>query len=792
MSLVLSVHSNQLLILSTISILLAWCSADISNLGFEPERRAEVFGLRAEAPEHSFLSYDEQGVCSVEPDVAIKIVIYGINLDQVEAMLFTSSNCSDPIRTVNAGEFLVDFENKAIFTLSLPPLADKEHGRYKVCVQQKNVELTKNMRPLDDPRTFFTTESPPKHHYLPVPIQVSVVAVLFVLSALFSGLTLGLMSLTPMELELVQKSGSPSEQRHASKILPIRRKGNLLLCSLLIGNVIVNSGISILFDDLMSGLLALLVSTIGIVIFGEIIPQSICVKKGLAVGAYTIFLTQFFIFFTFPVAWPISKILDYLLGDEYVSYDRKRLMELIKLSVRDKVGLADELKIAVGAMEISDKVVEDAMTKISDVFMIPDTTVLDTKTVAEILRMGYTRIPVYADGDKNNITDILFVKDLALIDPDDNFTVKTVCGYHRHPVKFVDASCPLPALLEEFKKGDSHMAIVRQLGPDRGTDPRYDLVGVITLEDIVEEILQSEIVDEFDVVTDNVTHRKRTHFQSRDVSKLFEKDIQETMVSMQLQMATVQWLVANEAAFSETLIDRTVLLRLIRNNVRRVDLSTLMALSCDNGVPTVPRTAKLYTKGELTDIFTLILEGRAVVVIGQGEMKFEAGPWHIFGVEVLNKLVANVNSLARSTSAGDGMEMSKIRRPDLAFVPDYSVIVKEDCTFLEVSSTTYINAYRATLMQREIGHRDTIDSTADGDEHYSPIPESLLKSSCFENSEANSSPTFDSDHSPKNANQSLTTSLKHPAVNNFSTQSRKDLKSIEDSGKASLESFELC
>lgn len=45
-----------------------------------------------------------------------------------------------------------------------------------------------------------------------------------------------------------------------------------------------------------------------------------------------------------------------------------------------------------------------------DVFMIPDTTVLNTKTVAEIVRMGYTRIPIYSDGDKNNVTDILFVK----------------------------------------------------------------------------------------------------------------------------------------------------------------------------------------------------------------------------------------------------------------------------------------------------------------------------------------------------------------------------------------------
>ncbi|TMS39040.1 hypothetical protein L596_005632 [Steinernema carpocapsae] len=495
------------------------------------------------------------------------------------------------------------------------------------------------------------------------------------------------------------RSCSENEQKYAAVILPIRKKGNLLLCSLLLGNVIVNSAISILFGDLTSGLFALFVSSAGIVIFGEIIPQSICVKKGLAVGAYTIGITKFFIFFTLPIAWPISKLLDCLLGDEYAGYDRKRLMELIKLNTVNEDGqLAEEWKIAVGAMELYDKVGKDVMTKIEDVFMLPNNTVLNAKTVAEIVRTGYTRIPVYMPGDKNTITDILFVKDLALLDPDDNFTVKTVCGYHQHPVKFVLEDTPLKVMLEEFKRGDCHMAIVK-----RPNGESFDLVGIVTLEDIVEEILQAEIVDEFDVVTDNVnrTRRKTVH---RDLTKFFEKEVNDAQVSMQIQMVTVQWLVANEPAFGELYIDRNVLERLVRTNCKRVDISALKAIT-GKDVTVIPKSAKLFNKGEISHRFILILEGRALVTIGAGEMKFEAGPWHAFGSEVLRKITKTCKTLTRSMSVADGNDLSN-KRPDLAFTPDYSVVIKDDCTYFEVSASSYVNAHRASLMQREIGKGD--------------------------------------------------------------------------------------
>ena len=137
------------------------------------------------------------------------------------------------------------------------------------------------------------------------------------------------------------------------------------------------------------------------------------------------------------------------------------------------------------------------MIAIEDVYMLDINTVINREITEDIYTNGYSRIPIY-DGDKSNITGVLMAKDLILFNPDrDQMTIKQLSSVLREAVQ-IDHSSNCLRVLSYFKEGGSHLAIVTKVETDERRDPYLKKIGLITLEDIIEEILGAEIVDEFE------------------------------------------------------------------------------------------------------------------------------------------------------------------------------------------------------------------------------------------------------------------------------------------------------
>lgn len=374
-------------------------------------------------------------------------------------------------------------------------------------------------------------------------------AFLVMLSGLFSGLNLGLMSFTPDDLTIVIKgSEDKAAVKNAKRILPVRQRGNLLLCTLLLGNTLVNAMIAILLADLASGLVGGLVTTGLIVVFGEIIPQSVCSRHALAIGARSIPIVWVFLLVCFPIAYPIACLLDCLLGREVGAlYTRRELGELIKLNVSDperqkQTGItSSDGRLLSGAIQYKDKRIEELMTPIEHVFSLSMDHKLDKDTYIEMLQRGHTRIPVYEDDERRKFVTLLYCKDLLGVGFEREIVVRDVVkAFDDQRCEFVPSSTTAGAAFEKCMKQHKHLLLVTKdvrsagcgakpsdaemegdgeagadrflrLDPGGPEEPRVfpmeDVVGIVTMEDIIEEIIQAEIVGEGDEFVSN-THSR--------------------------------------------------------------------------------------------------------------------------------------------------------------------------------------------------------------------------------------------------------------------------------------------
>jgi len=225
----------------------------------------------------------------------------------------------------------------------------------------------------------------------------------------------------------------------------------------------------------------------------------------LAIGAQMSYFVWFLIIASFPISWPISKILDFAIGKDHGTFfNREELKELVALhgerlkkAKNDPNSVAvphdalsyNEVTIIRGALDLKNKTVAKCLTPLDETFMLDINETMDKTKMALVSEKAHSRVPVYR-GERNHIVGMILVRDLLLLGLDTQTPISAL-EIRRMPMAY--ASMPLYKLLDIFRSGGSHMAV--GISDKDHTSP----CGVATLEDVIEELIQEDIEDETDV-----------------------------------------------------------------------------------------------------------------------------------------------------------------------------------------------------------------------------------------------------------------------------------------------------
>lgn len=488
--------------------------------------------------------------------------------------------------------------------------------------------------------------------------------VLLCFAALFAGLTLSIMGLDTLSLEIIADSGSEPDKSYAKNILPLRQLGNQLLCTLILGNVMVTTLIAQITDSNLHGWVATILSTALITLGGEILPQALMSAHALKVGSKSAPLVKVFIALFYPVCKPLSMFLDAVIGtDPGQIYERNELKKLMFMHAAHSAesGLNEgEVDLMMGAMELHEKTVVSVMTPLHEIFMLEANERLSEETIHYISEHGHSRIPVYQT-HKHNIIGVLFAKDLLMINPEENTKIIQLVKFYHRKCHVVPSETKLISMLKYFQTGKSHIALVQEVQQRPHQDPYYEVKGLVTMEDVIEELIHNEIFDEYDVVASPAPSAAPTAASKRNVG-------------LNAKCARRVHLNANQMKACALFLNESLpQLNVDANEFGSVLMTALADLAAIYKVR-APRDARglpfddrsnvwLYRSGVASNVFTLVIAGRVEVFAGKEEIALELPSWSILGADAL------------------GTDH---------FIPTFSCRVVHDSTILQITRSSFL------------------------------------------------------------------------------------------------------
>lgn len=251
--------------------------------------------------------------------------------------------------------------------------------------------------------------------------------------------------------------------------------------------------------------LGIAITSIAIVVFGEIIPKNLAKGKGERLFTSMLWLTNIMYYSLYPIVSFLIKISDFFVyklmgtkeyesGSEWVSSERE-IQFLIDYINEQGLMETDKSEMLQNIFELGSTPVKDIMKAATDIISIDvNATIKDSLELFS--KHQYTRMPAY-DGQSDNYIGMVHQKDIfVLLSRDETKTLKEIM----RPIMFIPESIKVNQLLKEFRQQQMHIAIV--------LNEHGSCTGLITLEDVLEEIV-GEISDEHEPIPEKVVPLKQ-------------------------------------------------------------------------------------------------------------------------------------------------------------------------------------------------------------------------------------------------------------------------------------------
>lgn len=348
--------------------------------------------------------------------------------------------------------------------------------------------------------------------------ELPILLLLLVLSGFFSGAEIALFSLSAEKIQALKNTADQEKVlKKIARLEAMRKDSNKLLVTILIGNNVVNVAASSMATVVAMNFAANLggtantntvigfvtgVMTFLILIFGEITPKALCHRYALSFSLIAAPIIKVLEILLYPIVVPIAALTKKFAGDKQThGLSENELKAALQLSEREGTIESDERELVENALDFDEHSVETIMTPRSKIFALADKTPVP-EALPLLAEAMYSRIPIYHE-NLDEVVGVLRVQSLIeeMLKPD--FQEKNLANLSLHPPLKVPLTMKLDSLLKFFQQEKQHLAFVH--------DQHGGLIGLITLEDIIEEIF-GEIQDEEDQEEILIRRAGRTQF----------------------------------------------------------------------------------------------------------------------------------------------------------------------------------------------------------------------------------------------------------------------------------------